>query len=291
MNPRLLFWILWMPLMASATMIQWYCVPGGRNIRPDGSPMSSEYRFELGVFKTGFVPSPDNRTEWSANWVPAQRAAYDPEHGWYTALFRVEDNVGDFKAGREAWVWGFAGDAEAGEWVLFRSTNWKWPRANAKDPVARTWYASQANVVLAGGLMAGDTFLVSAESVEGALPPLTTWTQWIAEKGRPQLEGVPDILRYVLGAETVVDLQAKRLSVHAVVQEGRTLLELRIPRRADRKAEFRIEYSTDLVQWSPAPASMKLHQNDLSEVVYRDETPLDPDGTRVFWRYRVRPLD
>ena len=42
-----------------------------------GAAMTSDFRFELGVFSTGFTPTASNKSQWSSHWTAAQRVAYN----------------------------------------------------------------------------------------------------------------------------------------------------------------------------------------------------------------------
>ena len=92
-----------------AERLYWYSVAGSVNETSTGLPMDAGFSFELGVFKGSFVPSPTNKAEWAANWVPAQRVTYNGTEQQFAGLFTVADNTSPFTVGKAAYVWGFQG--------------------------------------------------------------------------------------------------------------------------------------------------------------------------------------
>lgn len=294
----LFFWILWTGGTAFATLIDWYCVPHSGNMTVAGEPMGGEFRFELGVFRDGFTPTANNMGEWAENWLPAQRALYHEENQWFTHRYRVESNEDGFSAGKEAWMWGFAGGPANGEWILFRGDSWRWPRAGGTSPLPLNWRASDATRFLIGGATGGGG--LQAEAVEGGLPPTTSWAQWreevLGERANREGDdlnenGVPDLIEFVMGTEGAETFLASRLEVRRVNEQGTTHLELVIPRRADRPALFELEISPDLENWMPAASVVTLHREDPHELVYRDIAGTSDLEGAWFWRYKIRPQE
>jgi hypothetical protein len=74
---------------ASAARINWYCPFNSANLTAAGQFMGDDFVFELGVFKADFIPTTENRSDWAANWLPAQRATYHSVNSWYTSVYHV----------------------------------------------------------------------------------------------------------------------------------------------------------------------------------------------------------
>ncbi len=272
--------------ISSAAKIQWFCPPHSENLTEAGLFMGPDFVFELGVFKAGFSPTIENRTEWAANWVPAQRAPYHSVNRWYSSVFDVVDNSGDFARNTPAWVWGFSGGPESGEWLLFRKQSWKWPSADSINPISHSWKASEADVVLMGSV--GQLTLLRSEKVQNALPPTTNWAQWrrqylgnrASESGSDLNQNdIPDLFEYASGKD-----QAGRLKLVATGNG----FELRIPRRLDRPATFNVEVSYDLNEWFSGGDLVSLLRSDFSELVFQDLVS-DESTAQLFWRYSVEP--
>jgi hypothetical protein len=271
---------------SSAAKINWYCPPHSVNLTEGGQVMGAEFVFELGVFKGGFIPTSENRSDWAVNWVPAQRVPYHSVNRWYTSSYYVTENTPDFAINTPAWVWGFSGGPESGEWLLLGSQSWKWPQASASSPLSLTWKASDADTVLIGSV--GGSSLLRSAKVRGVVPPTTTWAQWQAQhlgqsNGNPieDLNGnsIPDIFEFASGLE-----KAGQLKIVSTANG----FELRIPRRVDRPAAFNIEVSYDLKDWYSGSELIRLLRSDNSELVFEDLAS-DENTLQMFWRYSVVP--
>ncbi len=265
--------------IASATMIQWYSAPNQDNTTETGVPMDESFRFELGVFKDGFVPTAENIAEWSAHWVAAQRVMYHAENNWFTGALTVEDNAAPFSSGTQAWIWGFTGDPAEGEWILFRRHNWRWPSSNANRPIPLIWDTAQANEILIGDVNAGGTQLMRAGKIRNVVPPTTTWAQWLAEEALEP--GPAALMEYATG------------SADASMKMGRNAdgtLALTVPRRADRPADFLIEVSESLSnpEWKPAGPLARLVQESPTGLFFQSDFE-DVTSPRLFFRFRVFP--
>lgn len=252
-------------LTASATPLHWYSALDHFNFASDERPMDAGFRFELGVFSDGFVPTAENRDEWSAYWVPAQRVGYHGGNRWYSGYLVVEDNEAPFVAGAEAWVWGFSGDASGGDWILFRNSSWKWPRANPRIPVARHWNAKNANTVLIGLVEQESTRLLTAEAVENSIPPATTFEQWAAETGNST--DPSNIILFATGSKQP-PLRMNRF----LGDGGAPGMEIRLAHLADRRLQrIGLEVSEDLVNWEPFDAYGHLKDSSPTEIIFEVE--------------------
>lgn len=263
----------------SAAQIHWYSNLGYFNSNSEAELMDESFRFELGVFRDNFVPTPANRDEWSTYWVPAQRVPYNAENGWYSGYFTVENNEAPFTKGAEAWVWGFSGDARGGEWILFRSSSWKWPQANPRKPTANQWKAQQANQTLIGQIANGNNGQLQSEAVENLIPPPTSFDQWAEENGYDPANADELLVSFATGGEGA-PLEIRRAS-----DQGMPLgVEIRLKHLADRKLNAAaIEVSTDLENWVPYARYARHKTTTATEMIFE----LDPESEtepKLFFR-------
>ena len=266
-------------LRLDATTIHWFTAPGGRHVTEDREPMDETYRFELGVFRDGFTPTPENTSEWSAHWVAAQRVIYHPGNHWFTAVHEVEDNEGAFASGTPAYIWGFTGTPEAGEWILFRNSGWRWPRATPGFPIAREWSAADADEILMGEAGGTSPDLMRSGRVQDAVPPVTAWEQWLAENNRAA--GPEAVLAYATGSD--------RPQLALTQGEGGQIL-LEVPRRADHQANVWLEVSEDLVTWRPKAGEARFLRETPTGLIFSrsDLEEGDADAAPVlFFRFRA----
>jgi len=288
-----------LPVLARATVLEWYCDPGSLNLKSDRRVMDSGFRFEIGVFRPGFEPTAENRDQWAENWTGAERVVYHERNGWFTSRLEVTDNAAPFTVGARAWIWGFSGTAESGEWILFRSADWRWPKANPDQPVAKQWNASSADIVILGAVGEGETVLQSAE-VSGRTPPTTSWETWQKEHlgsvpDEPAADangnGIADGLEYAFGLRGAGELEAARIRFRVTREDGVDHTELVVPRRADRPVVFDLELSLDMDNWYGAGDLVRLHHTGPTERVYRLSAELAAAGGAWFWRYVITPSE
>lgn len=297
------FWIALGIATSSALgqTIIWSCDANSINQSSNDQVMDSRFRFELGVFTGSFVPTGANVAEWAANWKSAQRITYDSVNRRYAGSFTPLDNSSPFVAGKPTYVWGFSGDAIAGEWILFRSSSWLWPEANPPvPPSANTyeWFAKNATAVVGVGMIhtSGSPFLLKSSAVFNVAPPSTTFTQWQVEslageplnapKDDPDQDGSSNLLEFVFGTSPLLPNPPALTPVERVGD----YLQIRIPRRIDHLSLLTIERSDDLVNWySGVNVTENVSEGLLSQVV-RDLTPLVPLHATRFMRLKAEIL-
>lgn len=287
--------------IAFGQTIAWYCTVDKSNITSDEQPMDAAFRFELGVFKGNFIPTSTNKELWAENWVAAQaqRAVYIVGSKSFTsqyALESTEDNAPPFTADKEAYVWGFRGNASSGEWILFRHSLWIWPAYTSgnMDPNLRNWNAANATPVLGSIHSTGSPFLMQSAAVTNAAPPTTTWEQWQTDylsneplKGPnddPDHDGVSNLMEYVFGLPPKQAGAPPQTPVSFMQVSGQNYLQISIPRRIDHKsATLVVEVSSDLHNWSSGSAVVEMSSTPTAWVV-RDATPSGPGLPRRFMR-------
>lgn len=280
-----------LPAGGDASTINYASSLNRTNLTSTGAVFDESFRFELGVFKDGFVPTAENTAEWLANWAPAQRTAYNTRNRWFTSNFIVTNNAAPFTVGAKGYVWGFSG----GEWILFRATNWTWPAPNPDSPLLASWTARNATSVVLGEVQTSGPYHMKTTSVAGAPAPVVPWEEWrsvelaaaASPNGTPQdlnANGVPDVLDYAL--HRGADPEPGRWLSWGLV-DGKRYLEMRIPRRRDRQATFVVEVSPDLKTWTSGETVTEVVEDSAAALVVRDRTPVGEGGDRRFMRVRT----
>ena len=276
---------------APASTISWFVDPGKTNLLSGGAAMPSDFRFELGVFGAGFTPTVANKAQWSSNWTSAQRVAYNPSTAIYTGEVTVTSNVAPFTVGASAWVWGFRGDYNSGEWVLFRRTDWTWPAPDPFNPFPLLWSATSANSVVLGTVNSGG---MRSAAVSAALPPVASWAVWQgvelastsgnAPGDDPDRDGANNLLEFVFGTDPMRPGPLPKLALSTVLVSGLPHLQVSVPRRADHPATLLLEVSGNLTDWSSGSAFVETISDTPAALVLRDRSVL---GGKRFVRLRA----
>ena len=284
-----------------ATEIHWFSAANQTNLTSENAPMDSGFRFELGVFANGFVPSPANMADWVANWRPATdsggqtaRTVYQSGFLRYEGVFTVESNAAPFTVGSAAYVWGYRGGVGTSEWVLFRNATWTWPTASSGGPPGfpLEWEAKDATAVLGTINTTGSPFLIQSATVTLVSPP-TTWEQWKAEElsgeaqngpdDDPDGDGISNLLEYVFGLSP--EQAGPPPSTPVALVDG--YLRMTVPRRADHSsAVLAVEVSPDLANWFTGTGHTVVVSDTATALVVRDATAAPMPGKR-FMRLRV----
>ena len=264
----------------------------------------SGFRFELGVFKAGFVPTSENIDQWAENWNPAQATFYNPETNRFAGKFTVTSNLAPFTAGTPAYIWGFRGSPQEAEWILFRKNNWKWPATSTTpSPVSNkdlSWVAEQADTVLLGDVQkSGKPYLMKADKVVNTRPPNTPWHVWVQEQQiestTPEApnqdtdkDGVSDLLEFVMGSNPKQHSGPPSTPVHIVPENSSKYLQITIPRRIDHTANLTVQVADNPAgPWLSGPDYTTEVSNGLDSLIVRDRVPISPDHPHRFMRLHV----
>lgn len=282
---------------ARAETIYWYSAPAAENLTSSDLPMGAGFNFELGVFKGTFVPNDSNKSQWVANWVPAQRVTYNGPNQRYAGQYMVTNNTSPFTVGKTAYVWGFQGGTTASEWILFRASGWVWPAPNPLDPFGLDWNTASATAVLGTVTASGSLFLMKSAAVADIASPPTTWAQWqaaeLAGEARngpgddPDGDGTVNLLEYVFGTPPVQAGAPPQMIVQIVNVSGQWFQQVSIPRRVDHPATLTVQVSPDLTNWAAGPAATVVVSDTPSALVVRDLTPISPGAPQRFFRLKA----
>ncbi|MEN9734071.1 MAG: hypothetical protein RLZ45_2066 [Verrucomicrobiota bacterium] len=290
-------------LPASAERISWGSLPGQEHVNSLGQPLNSGFQFELGSFAKGFLPSAQNTQEWAAHWIPIQRTRFNPRTRWFTSVVTVPATASPLQPGDPVYVWGFGGSESSGEWTLFRSDRWVWPKANPANPVPLQWFAKDATQVVLGSIrLTGGQLRLATAPVTGSLPPVTTWAQWRSEelghghRTAPaediDQDGQANIVDFVLGRDPAGAQAAaptRWLQPSLRTRSGQEFLEVRVPRRRDRPVLWRIEVSEDCTTWRPASMDCEVVDEGPDAFVVRQTTPTSSPTCPRFLRVVPEP--
>jgi hypothetical protein len=274
-----------------AETITWFCDPVSANRDADGQPMNGFFRFQLGAFAAGFVPTPSNAAQWAENWVPAATADYHEGNKLFQGQFTLTANTAPFTVNAKAWIWGFRDGAAGGDWILFRAPGWRWPAANPLNPPLRQWNTKDATEVVLGQVEAtGSPFLMQAAEV-------ATYDQWrtSALAGHPadsadddaDGDGVANFLEFVLGSLPDDPSSVVRPPVSMVEIAGQKHLQMTVPRVPGRWFDGAVEVSGDLSDWRSGAPFTTIVSDGAEGLVVRDLAPLDPQNPKRFIRFKA----
>jgi hypothetical protein len=274
-----------------AETITWFCDPVSANRAADGQPMDGFFRFQLGAFAAGFVPTPSNAAQWAAHWVPAATADYHEGNKLFQGSFTLVANTAPFTANAKAWIWGFRDGAAGGDWILFRAPGWRWPTANPLNPPLRQWNTRDATEVVIGQVdPAGSPFLMQAAGI-------ATYEQWRTSALAGQAaaaadddadgDGLANFLEFVLGSLPDDPSSVVRPPVSMVEVAGRKHLQMTVPRVPGRLFDGAVEVSGDLSDWRSGAPFTGIVADGVEGLVVRDLTPLDPANPKRFIRFKA----
>ncbi len=172
---------LLLPSMVVAGSIDWGTAVSDQLYNAAGSPLTSNYRFEIGTFKDGFIPDAGNTAQWESKWKLIEEASFNApaqyvaENSILTTsgpnLIWERDATGDesgpltnpniFTPTESVYFWAFDTKSLTGaaQWALITGngstldTEWDLT-ADLGNPLAQTrqWRLSNADTAIFGGI-------------------------------------------------------------------------------------------------------------------------------------------
>ena len=257
--------------------------------------MDGGFNFELGVFTGSFVPTLANTAQWAANWVPAQRVAYNGTFQQFVGEFTVEDNTAPFSVGKLAYIWGFKVGVGSSEWILFRKSTWTWPVPNLMNPTPPHWDAADATAIIGTIDAGGSPFLMKSAAVT-AISPTTSWDQWSLTElagvasgpnDDPDHDGTSNLLEFVFGTAPKVASAPPATPVERVTVSSQQFLQISLPRRLDHLATLTVQVSPDLLNWNSGAGATITVSDTPEALIVRDLTPLAPGAPIRFMRLKA----
>lgn len=289
---------------ASAQTITWSSLSKSINLTSSHSNRIADFRFELGVFEGSFIPTSENTDQWALNWRPAQETFYNTKTKRFADQFTVTNNNAPFTAGKDAYIWGFDGNSQESEWILFRNNKWKWPlAASTPSPINTTdlsWVAEQADAVLIGEIVtSGSPYLMKSGGISSVRQPNTRWDIWLKQTfpgdkvnngpdKDPDNDGISNLLEFAMGSNPKKAGGIPATPVQIKQNSSQKHLEITIPRRIDHQAILTVQVSNHPAgPWLSGPAYTTEVSNGLESLIVRDNTPISPEHPRRFMRLHV----
>jgi hypothetical protein len=285
---------------AQATQIVWDGPAGRNHTLSTGASWPDLMTLELGVFNTGFNPTPANMASWAANWNRHSAAVYDGTDKYFSGVSNFTSNSAPFTAGASAYVWGIKGS----EWVLYRKTTWVWPTGSPLPGPATTWSMDSTVTTVIGSVIGSGSTFTLRTAVSNQPVPLLCYADWkplvftasqannIAISGPdadPDADGRPNILEYM--ASTRPTIKSPRVGLDSAetwVSGGQNFLAIRL--KFDPRACFTVtgQKSSNLATWEPLALTTQATAAGLR--VYTGPTSISqsPPG-REFMRLQFAP--
>ena len=272
--------------------ITWNSDANAVNQTSNGSVMDAGFRFELGVFIGGFVPTSSNTDQWAQNWRSPQQVNYDAIAKRFTGTYTRTNNDSPYLKGKATYVWGFKGDGNASEWILFRASSWLLPDFDPQppSPSQNQWYAKDATAIIGDINRSGSPFLMKTVEIQS----YSEWqTQYLigeplnGPNDDPDQDGVPNLLEFIFGTPPKSAGSPVPTPVSWVENGGQTFLQMTIPRRIGHRATLVVEVSSDLVTWNSGDTYTEIVSNNTAVLIVRDKTPLSGNLGKRFMRLRA----
>ena len=129
-------------------------------------------------------------------------------------------------------------------------------------------------------------------TLSGQIP--ATLDDWRTTYGEDTAVSSPDqlanLIKYAFGRDAAVPVTAEQAPAGSMITDsGQKYLTLTVPRRMRRSdVIYTVEVSSDLANWMSGPGHTVIVQDDETQLVVRDATPLS-DGGQRFIRLAVQP--
>jgi len=126
-------------------------------------PNDGSFKFELGVFTSGFAPTAANTDQWLANWTPISDSSGNPMAAATADFKNISSIFGNFdgfnstvdlthnnpplNVGVQAYIWGYDNRSTtgSGQWILLtNSTTWILPDTDSLVGFVQNWTVGSA---------------------------------------------------------------------------------------------------------------------------------------------------
>ncbi len=287
--------------LAPAATIEWSSPTDGTNLDSNGNAMCTGFIYELGVFTSGFEPTPSNVADWDANWHCADRVSRSSVVNAFGSSFRVWNNSAPFTSGAKGWILGKKETPTGTEKILFRNSNWIWPSAQAATAgpsLQREWHVDAKSpmdeVVLGSVNPEGSPHLMQSTVVFD----YDQWANLHFEEGEASDpnesangDDVPNLLKFAFGMNPHDKGGRPETPVGKMLIGNDEFLKMTVPRHGISLANMRVQVSSDLQHWQDDEDAIEVVADDQSAWVVRDKTPFAETGGKRFMRLKIEAAE
>lgn len=236
-----------------------------------GRPWAADFTLTMGVFRTGFSPTLENRNDWESQWIELGQASYDSGESRFAA---VADASTVLPAGTTPKIYFWARNGRSitrgPEWWLATHPAWVWP-STSSFALPLSWTTTDAGTVIIGRIDAGTRGLQSGEARPVPESP-DAWygryftahivaPSWSEDSDH---DGQNTLMEYALGSDPTRADPPAAPEISQQVGKNRTVAMARNPFST---AEPTLQYSDDLVHWVNAENAFALTENRPDRVV------------------------
>lgn len=273
-------------LEAHAGVIYWGSPGFIQNADSRDREWNGDFELFLGAFRTGFVPTMENRDTWMENWVELGVASFDSSESRFAGVVDVSKTLPQGTA-EQVYFWARNGkDLTKGpEWLLVTRPEWKWPGASSATSPALTWTTDSSASIVVGTIGVRGRHMVT----DGLAPVPVGQAEWLAkffpdcEESRnpdadPDGDGICNRMEYFLGSDP--NDASSRICPEIRASGSGTLLTLQ--RNPYATTKFSVETSNNLKTWSGESGETLVDRPDLIEVRLEQEP-----GKSGFFRFKL----
>ncbi len=305
----LVFVVTALPLHAQRVQVFWQSLLSNTHQQSTGAPLTSEFYFEVGGFKNGFIPTSSNTSQWTANWASVGRAQFDATNQRFAKTATLITNADPFRTNQPVYIWGYKATTGPSEWILLTRpiANWAWP--DVDNPFIPTSPSYSLNPIVTNITAIIGTFnqagvVMKTAAVSNSPIPALTYAAWVAanftaaEQNNPLISGQnadPDNDRLTNLHEYAIASPPKQVSVD-------TALEIDLVPVDDEKnpvayiqlspaalVNVTLLESNNLQNFLPLNPAPELIEDFNGGIILRDPSAISTTGPRNFYRLAIRP--